>query len=82
MQVVITPEAEKQYQRLSQKEQVKIIKKLSSLEKDPFAGKKLLGNLSELRSLRAWPYRVIYYLNLKNKKIYITSILHRQGAYK
>jgi len=82
MQIIITPEAEKQYGKLPKIEQKKIKKKLATLEENQKSGKKLSGNLSELRSLRAWPYRIIYYLNQSQKKIYVVTIAHRQGVYK
>lgn len=77
--VIITPKAQKQYYHLPSTEKIKIKKKLIALENDPFLGKKLSGELSELMSLRAWPYRIIYYIT--GKKIFIVSIIHRQGAY-
>ncbi len=79
MQVIITPKAQKQFNHLPPTEKAKIKKKLMTLESDPLSGKKLSGELSELRSLRAWPYRIIYYTN--ENKIFIASIIHRQGAY-
>ncbi len=82
MNIIITPEAEKQYKNLPKKEQKKIKKKLSILIHDPKVGKKLSGNLSELRSLRAWPYRILYYLNESKNKVYVITIAHRQGVYK
>lgn len=80
-QVIITPKAAKQFQHLPKPEQAKVRKKLASLSDEPTAGKKLSGQLSELRSLKAWPYRIIYYIDSKDV-VYVTSILHRQGAYK
>ena len=80
LQVIITPKAQKQYNHLPSKEQSKIKKKLMTLGNDPYSGKKLSGELAELRSLRVWPYRIIYYI--EEDKIFITSIIHRQGAYK
>lgn len=82
MQIITTPKATKQCEKLSKTEVKKINKKILILENNPQAGKKLSGNLSEVRSLKAWPYRIIYYINQKEKKIFIVSILHRQGAYK
>lgn len=82
MLVAITPEANKQFDNLPKAEQKKIKKKLLTLEDNSKAGKKLSGNLSELRSLRAWPYRIIYYIKQSQNKIYIVTIIHRQGAYK
>lgn len=82
MQVIITPKALKQYNHIPKTDQAKIKKKLLVLEQDSQEGKKLSGEFAELRSLRAWPYRIIYYINNKQKKIFITTIAHRQGVYK
>ncbi len=82
MQVIITPKAQKQYKKLPKPEQTKIKRKLITLEQEPLAGKKLEGEFSELRTIRAWPYRIFYYLDEKDDKLFITGIFHRQGAYK
>lgn len=82
MQVIITPKALKDYNHLPQSEQVKVKKKLRLLDHDPLVGKKLSGALEELRSIRAWPYRIIYYIDNLKEKVFITAILHRQGVYK
>lgn len=82
MQVVLSKIAVKQYQRLPPSEQAKIKKKLLVLETDPLAGKKLSGELAEDRSLRAWPHRIIYSINEVEKRVEVSSIIHRQGAYK
>lgn len=80
MKVILTPEAKKQYNHLPKREQVKIKKKLVWLESDPLSGKKLSGTLKELRSMRVWPYRILYFI--EHDIAWIVSILHRQGAYK
>lgn len=82
MKVVITPSAQKDFSRLQQKDRQKVKTKLVVLETNPLEGKKLSGELKELRSIRAWPYRILYYINVKEKTVYVTSIIHRQGAYK
>lgn len=82
MQVIITPKAQKQYKKLPKPEQTKIKRKLITLEQEPLTGKKLEGEFSELRTIRAWPYRIFYYLDEKDDKLFITGIFHRQGAYK
>jgi mRNA-degrading endonuclease RelE of RelBE toxin-antitoxin system len=82
MQVIITPKAQKHFKKLPKPEQTKVKRKFKLLEDDPLSGKKLDGEFAELRSIRAWPYRIFYYLNAKEEKLFITSILHRQGAYK
>ncbi len=82
MQVVITPKALKQYNHLPKPDQAKIKRKLLALEQYPLEGKKLSGKLSEIRSLRAWPYRIHYYINDKAKKVFVVTIARRQGVYK
>lgn len=82
MQVILSKVAKKQYDHLPPPEQKKVKKKLLSLEINPLAGKKLSGELSLYRSLRIWPYRIIYTLNEKEKRVEISDIEHRQGAYK
>lgn len=64
LKIIITPKAQKQFEHLQTSEQAKIKKKLTALESDPYTGKKLSGELAGLRSLKVWPYRIIYYMKL------------------
>ncbi|MCE7898185.1 MAG: type II toxin-antitoxin system mRNA interferase toxin, RelE/StbE family [bacterium] len=80
VQVFLTDQAIKDFKKISVVNQKKIKKRLSLLEKDNLAGKKLTGKLSELYSLRAWPYRILYVI--QNKEVWVTHIAHRQGVYK
>jgi mRNA-degrading endonuclease RelE of RelBE toxin-antitoxin system len=82
MEVIVTPKALKQYNHLPNTEQTKIKKKLLLLEQNAQEGKKLSGEYTELRSLRAWPYRIVYFIDNKVDKIYVVTIAHRQGVYK
>lgn len=82
MEILVTPQAQKQIKLLPVSQQKKITKKILILESTPLAGKKLSGHLSSSRSLKAWPYRIIYFIDNAYKKIWITSVLHRQGVYK
>ena len=82
MRVVLSKTAQKQYQKLSPIEGKKIKKKLNSLESDQLTGKKLAGELKLFRSLRAWPYRIIYYINEGEDRVEVVDIEHRQGVYK
>jgi mRNA-degrading endonuclease RelE of RelBE toxin-antitoxin system len=82
MHVVITEEAEKQYKHLPKPEQTKIKKKLAVLENYAYVGKKLTGDLTRFRSLRAWPYRILYSVDEEKQEITVNSIQHRQGVYK
>lgn len=82
MQVIITPKALRQLANLQKPDQTKVKKKLSTLEQNPFLGKKLGGELADQYSLRAWPHRILYIIEKRKSKIYVISIVHRQGAYK
>ena len=67
MKAIITPKAQKQYQKFPRAIQIKLKKKMLEIEKHPFAGKKLEGDLSKHYSIRVWPYRIIYWINQKTK---------------
>ncbi len=82
MQVIITPKAQKHFKKLPKPEQTKVKRKFKLLETDPMSGKKLDGEFAELRTIRAWPYRIFYYIDDEDNKLFITGIFHRQGAYK
>ena len=82
MQVILSHTAKKQYDHLPPQERKKVKKKLISLETNPLSGKKLSGELARYRSLRAWPYRIIYSVNELDKRVEVGDIEHRQGAYK
>ncbi|KKR32694.1 MAG: Addiction module toxin, RelE/StbE family [Candidatus Gottesmanbacteria bacterium GW2011_GWC2_39_8] len=82
MQIVLSNDAVKQYNHLPPGDKKKIKKKLNTLNENPYAGKKLSGELFLYRSLRVWPYRIIYIINKNEEMIEVSSIVHRQGAYK
>lgn len=81
MQIFLTKEAQKQFDHFTKSDQEKIKRKLNVLLSNPWVGKKLSGEFSDLCSLKAWPYRIIYSINKSKQEIWIVSILHRQGAY-
>ncbi|MBI2328034.1 type II toxin-antitoxin system RelE/ParE family toxin [Candidatus Curtissbacteria bacterium] len=82
MNIILSKNARKEYEHLPKNDQVKVRKKLALLEQNPFAGKKLTGELEGVRSLRAWPYRIFYEVNESEQRIEVHKIKHRQGAYK
>jgi mRNA-degrading endonuclease RelE of RelBE toxin-antitoxin system len=84
MKVLLTADAEKQFRKLQKVERSKVGKKLKLLVQDPHAGKKLAGDYENQRSLRAWPYRIIYTVATISgeEAILVVAILHRQGAYR
>lgn len=81
MQVAYSKDALKQIKKLPKTEVIKVFKKIEIIKQDPFYGKKLEGEFSEIRSVRAWPYRIIYSFSAAEGLI-IRAIKHRQGAYK
>lgn len=80
MKIEYKPQVLGQLKKLSSTEKKKIIRKLEMLAQSPTAGKLLRGEMTGLRSLRAWPYRIIYQLH--GQMIIIYSIAHRQSVYK
>ncbi|MBI3485928.1 type II toxin-antitoxin system RelE/ParE family toxin [Candidatus Daviesbacteria bacterium] len=82
MNVALSKDAQKQFRRLPKMDQVKINRKLLALQTNSSLGKKLAGELAGIRSIRVWPYRILYEINIKQKRIEVHKIAHRQGAYK
>ena len=72
----------KQLKKLPKAKQIEVLKKIEKLKNDPDAGKKLKGPLKNFRSLKTWPYRIIYQYSKNDKTIFINIIQHRQSAYK
>lgn len=81
MEIILSHDVSKQYEHLSTSDKLKINKKLKTLRQDPYGGKKLTGELEGIRSLRVWPYRILYTINKKTNMIEIHKIAHRQGVY-
>ncbi len=79
MNLEYKPQAVKQLKKLPKMAVKKIIRKLELLLTEPLIGKQLKGEMEGLRSLRAWPYRIIY--EVKSNSVVIYSIAHRQGVY-
>lgn len=82
MDVILSKDAQKQYERLPKSQQRKILKKLTGLKENPSEGKKLKGELEGVCSLRVWPYRILYEINKNKKRVEVHKIAHRQGVYK
>lgn len=80
MILVLSHKANHEYTSLPIQEQRKIKRKLAGLAKDPYLGKKLNGELTGWRSVRAWPYRILY--SLDKNQVMVHKIQHRQGVYK
>ena len=82
MRVEYSNTARKEIKKLPKRKQLKIILTIQKLKNDPYAGKKLKGEFEGLRSLKIWPYRIIYRYLTQDKLIFINVIQHRQKVYK
>ncbi len=76
------PSVKKDLANIPDQDYIRIKKVLSSLESDPFLGKKLWGEYKGYYSIRVWPYRIVYTLHRTSQSIIITAIGYRQGIYK
>ena len=61
---------------------LRISNAIDELKDNPFSGKKLMGPLSDFRSLRVGQYRVIYSVIEKRLLIEIVKIAHRKDVYR
>ncbi len=82
MKVEFSNTARKQIKKLPKNKQIKVLSLIQKLKNDPYAGKKLKGEFEGLRSLKVWPYRVIYRHLSQDRLIFINVIQHRQKVYK
>ena len=80
-QVFLAKSAAQNLRSLNPSDQKKINRKLLLLQSNPLAGKKLKGKLEGRYSLRAWPFRIIYQLEISQKAVYVSAIVRRQNAY-
>lgn len=81
-QIRFEKKARKDLAKISLSYRNRILSVLAILQKDPFIGKKLVGELSDCYSYKVWPYRIIYKTYKKILLIIIIRIGHRQGVYK
>lgn len=80
-QIIILPKAKKGLKRIPKSWQIRIYEKIKVLEQNPFAGKKLSGELKDYYSIRVWPYRIVYQIYKKQLIIIVVKIAHRGGVY-
>ena len=74
--------AVKRIKKLPREKQVKLLQMVHLLKRNPHAGKQLKGEFAPFRSLRMWPYRIMYQYFSDKKCIFINTVEHRQGVYK
>jgi len=77
----IKPKAEKNLDKLNNKDYSRAMQILAGIEQDPFSGKKLHGKHKDEYSVRVWPFRIIYKIYKRELLISVIKFEHRQGVY-
>jgi mRNA interferase RelE/StbE len=80
--IEIKNKARKEIISLPRREQERVMAAINILRENPFVGKKLAGEHEGARSLRVWPYRIIYVIYEETVTVKILRVGHRQGVYK
>ena len=80
--IEIKNQAKKEIQSLPKKDQLRIIEALHLLQHNPLAGKKLAGEYEGARSLRIWPYRIIYTIYREVLTVVVLRVSHRKNVYR
>ena len=79
--IVLRSKAQKQYGHLPEKDRARVLEALHGLREDPFAGKKLRGDLLGCYAIRVWPYRIIYIIEKNIITVTVLAIGHRRDVY-
>ena len=72
----------KQLESLSKKDQQRVYAAFDILRENPTAGKQLEGKYKGFRSLRVWPYRIIYAVDHGMITVTVVKIGHRKEVYR
>lgn len=78
-ELLFTREFLRRLRKLDRQVQVRILRDLRVLEDNPFCGKRLLGRLSGLFSLRVGDFRIIY--SVSGDRVIIRTVGHRREVY-
>jgi len=79
--IFLSRQAEKFYKKLKKNVRVRVVEALTTLESQPYAGKRLHGELRQNYSMRVGKIRVIYTISEKAKTIYVVAIGPRKTIY-
>lgn len=80
--VILSKRAVKEYEKLSSKDQGRVLLALHRLRDSPFAGNKLDGEHDGYWSVRVWPYRIIYTIKKHIVTVTVVAIGHRKDVYR
>lgn len=79
--LLFTPGAKQEYDRLRGKLKRQVDKGLERIQKDPYLGKPLGGELKGLRAERVSTFRIIYRIVEEAVEVVILVIEHRKSVY-
>lgn len=82
MEIIYKSGALKNLKKIGAKDLPKIKRRIFILHDKPLEGKLLQGKFEGCRCLRAWPLRIIYTYNPKEKIITIETVDYRGDVYK
>lgn len=80
--VGVKPKAMKELHSLPKKDQGRVLAAFDVLRENPVAGKLLEGNYKGFRSLRVWPYRIIYFVDHKIITVTVVKVGNRKNVYR
>lgn len=80
--VVLPKSAQKDLDRLEEKQKQRIMDALFVLQDNPLIGKKLQGSYVGMRSYAVWPYRIVCQIMQPERIVLIVRVGHRQGVYR
>lgn len=78
----LAKKADKQLNKLPLKIHIKMIAALKQLQQNPIAGAKLGGELNDSYKFKVGDYRIIYKFDVRESRLEVLKIEHRQGVYK
>ncbi|MBI1934650.1 type II toxin-antitoxin system RelE/ParE family toxin [Candidatus Peregrinibacteria bacterium] len=72
----------KKLESLPKKDQKRVLAAFEVLQENPTAGKQLEGKYKGFRSLRVWPYRILYAVDHGIITVTVVKIGHRKDVYR
>ena len=80
-EIILSKTAKNQIKKLPTRYKKSALEALKDLKINPLLGKALVRELKGRFSLQFGPYRIIYKINKKEKRVEILIIRHRKYAY-
>lgn len=79
--LILTRRAQKDFEKLPFIDQQRLLSAMHEIAAEPFAGKKLEGDLEGRYAWRVWPYRIIYRIVREMITVTVVAIGHRKNVY-